>query len=238
MNRLGTLHLIPVSLGEAPLERWLPAETQAIAQNLEIYIAENAKTARAFLKQVEVVRPIQDILIHTLDKRGTPTATLATWLQPLTQGQDIGLVSEAGCPAVADPGAAVVQQAHRLLAPVRAHVGPSSILLSLMASGLSGQNFAFHGYPPVKADARAKQLREWEQYSKRTRQTQIFIETPYRNEALFAALLQELQPQTQLCIARALTTDEEWVRSQTVAQWRKQAAPNFAKHPCIFLFQA
>ncbi|MDQ8031861.1 SAM-dependent methyltransferase [Bordetella genomosp. 1] len=233
----GALHLIPVGLGEAPVSRWLPADVRALASRLTIYIAENAKTARAFLKLVGTERPLQEITIHTLSDK-VDARQLEAWLEPLSQGQDIGLVSEAGCPAVADPGAKVVAAAHRLGLPVRPWVGPSSILLGLMASGLDGQRFAFHGYAPVDPGERAKQLRAWEQHSARHDQTQMLIETPYRNGAMFATLLAALRPDTRVCVARALTTDQEWVMTRTVAQWKQSPAPELDKQPTLFLFLA
>ncbi|MCQ9616894.1 SAM-dependent methyltransferase [Paenalcaligenes niemegkensis] len=238
MSTTAYLHLIPVSLGEADLGLWLPASVQAKAQSLDTYIAENAKTARAFLKQTGTLKPLQEITIHTLDKQGTAPQKIREWLSPIRDGGEIGLVSEAGCPAVADPGAAVVAIAHELNIQVMPHVGPSSILLSLMASGLDGQQFAFHGYPPVKDPERSKTLKEWEAHSKKQRQTQIFIETPYRNSAIFAALLQNLNKNTKLCVARSLTTADQWVRTLSVDQWIKQPAPELSKQPTIFLFQA
>lgn len=234
----GQLHLIPVGLGDSPTQNWLPAQTQQLAQSLTTYIAENAKTARAFLKQIETTTPIQEITIHVLDKHGTSAQQIREWLQPLKDGTSIGLVSEAGCPAVADPGAAVVAAAHAMNIEVIPHVGPSSILLGLMASGLDGQQFAFHGYPPVNAAERTKTLKDWEANSRKHRQTQLFIETPYRNDAVFSALLSSLQPTTRLCIARALTTPEQWICTRTVAQWAKASPPEFHKLPTIFLFLA
>ncbi|GAB1578172.1 SAM-dependent methyltransferase [Bordetella petrii] len=233
----GALHLIPVGLGEAPPERWLPADARALAGSLDTYIAENAKTARAFLKQVGTTRPLQEITIHTLtDKTGA--GQIQQWLAPARQGRDIGLVSEAGCPAVADPGAAVVAAAHRLGVPVRPWVGPSSILLGLMASGLDGQRFAFHGYAPVDPAERARQLRAWEQLSARHHQTQLLIETPYRNAAMFAALLASLRGDTRLCVARSLTTADEWVRTHSIAEWKTRPAPELDKRPTLFLYLA
>jgi len=231
------LHLIPVGLGEAPVERWLPAEARALAGRVDVYIAENAKSARAFLKQVGTVRPLQEITIHTL-ARDTDAAQISQWLAPLRAGQDIGLVSEAGCPAVADPGAKVVAEAHRQGLAVRPWVGPSSILLGLMASGLDGQRFAFHGYAPVDPAERTRQLRAWEQHSARHDQTQMLIETPYRNVAMFQALLGALRGDTRLCVARALTTAQEWVRTRSVAEWQRQPAPELDKIPTLFLFLA
>jgi 16S rRNA (cytidine1402-2'-O)-methyltransferase len=233
----GVLHLIPVSLGDAPPERWLPAEARALAGQLDIYIAENAKTARAFLKAIGTVRPLQDIVIHTLDAK-TRAEDIKAWLAPVAAGGQIGLVSDAGCPAVADPGARVARAAHAMGITVKPWVGPSSILLGLMASGLDGQRFAFHGYAPVDAAERSKQLKEWEQLSGKLNQTQLFIETPYRNAAMFAALLDTLRPETLLCVARSLTTDEEWVQTHSIAAWKRKAAPELDKRPTLFLFLA
>lgn len=231
----GALHLIPVGLGEAAPERWLPAEVRALAGRLDTYIAENAKTARAFLKLVGTERPLQEITIHTLSDKADD-GQIQSWLQSARQGGEIGLVSEAGCPAVADPGAKVVAAAHRLGIAVRPWVGPSSILLGLMASGLDGQRFAFHGYAPVDAGERAKQLRAWEQHSARHDQTQLLIETPYRNAAMYATLLASLKGDTRLCVARSLTTSDEWVATHTIAEWKKLPAPQLDKLPTLFLF--
>jgi 16S rRNA (cytidine1402-2'-O)-methyltransferase len=229
--------LIPVGLGDASVSTWLPQAAREVASRLSVYIAENAKTARAFLKLVGTAAPLQDITIHTLDAK-TDAQQMRAWLKPLLQGGEIGLVSEAGCPAVADPGARVVALAHELGLHVVPWVGPSSILLSLMASGLDGQRFAFHGYAPVAPADRARQLRAWETASFQQQQTQILIETPYRNGAMFATLLEALKGNTRLCIARSLTTSEEWIQTHTIADWRRQAAPDLAKKPTIFLFLA
>ncbi|VGO09037.1 Tetrapyrrole methylase family protein [plant metagenome] len=233
----GTLHLIPVGLGDAPVDSWLPADARALAARLDTYIAENAKTARAFLKQVGAVRPIQEITIHTLEAR-TDISQLREWIKPLKAGAEIGLVSEAGCPAVADPGARLVELAHAGGHTVKPWVGPSSILLGLMASGLDGQRFAFHGYAPVNPEERARQLKTWEQQSARANQTQMLIETPYRNGAMFGTLLASLRGDTRLCIARSLTTPTEWIRTQTIAQWKQGPAPDLDKQATLFLFLA
>ena len=234
---LGVLHLIPVGLGEAPISAWLPPDAQILAGQLSTYIAENAKTARAFLKLTPLTRPLQEITIHELNPR-LDDATLQTWLAPLRSGVSIGLVSEAGCPAVADPGARAVAIAHQWGVAVRPWVGPSSILLGLMASGLDGQRFAFHGYAPVEAGERVKQLKAWELSSAKQHQTQMLIETPYRNQAMFTSLIEHLKGSTRLCLARALTTNDEWVRTLTVAQWKNQPMPQLDKFPTLFLFQA
>jgi len=233
----GTLHLIPVGLGEAPIDQWLPSQAQAQAGQLKTYIVENAKVARAFLKLMPLVHPLQDITLHELNAR-VDDAALESWLAPLKSGLDIGLISDAGCPAVADPGARAVAVAHRWGASVKPWVGPSSILLGLMASGLDGQRFAFHGYAPVEPAERAKQLKAWEQTSAKQKQTQLFIETPYRNQAMFTSLIEHLKGNTRLCIARSMTTQDEWVRTLPVSQWKNQQPPVLDKHPTLFLFQA
>lgn len=233
----GTLHLIPVGLSEAPIDSWLPSVVQDQAAGLSRYIAENAKTARAFLKLLKLERPIQEIDIQTLAAK-TDDQTIRQWLAPLRDNQSIGLVSEAGCPAVADPGARVVALAHDMGAAVKPWTGPSSIVLGLMASGLDGQHFAFHGYAPVKPDDRARQLKQWEQLSTRLSQTQILIETPYRNTAMFDSLLQTLNPKTRLCVACDVTGSNEWLRTRTIANWKNSPKPDLAGKPTLFLFQA
>ena len=237
MTTRGTLHLIPVGLGPAEPSGWLPADASAQAGRLDIYIAENAKSARAFLKQMPLARPLQDITIHELGPN-TDDATLRQWLEPLKKGAAIGLVSEAGCPAVADPGAKAVAIAHQWGMTVKPWVGPSSILLGLMASGLDGQRFAFHGYAPVDPGQRVKQLKSWEESSARHHQTQALIETPYRNQAMFASLTEHLKGNTLLCVARSLTTPDEWIRTMPVSQWRNQPRPELEKRPTLFLFLA
>lgn len=237
MTTRGTLHLIPVGLGQAETSGWLPAGVQAQASQLDTYIAENAKTARAFLKLMPLARPLQDITIHELGPK-TDESTLLQWLEPLRKGTDIGLVSEAGCPAVADPGAKAVAIAHQWGISVKPWVGPSSILLGLMASGLDGQRFAFHGYAPVDTGHRVKQLKSWEETSARHHQTQVLIETPYRNQAMFASLIEHLKGNTLLCVARSLTTPEEWIRTLPVSQWRTMPKPELDKRPTLFLFLA
>jgi 16S rRNA (cytidine1402-2'-O)-methyltransferase len=237
VTKTGSLHLIPVGLGDADVATWLPQTVREVASRLTVYIAENAKTARAFLKLVGTAAPLQEITIHTLEAK-TDAQQMRAWLQPLLQGGDVGLVSDAGCPAVADPGARVVALAHDMGLHVVPWVGPSSILLSLMASGLDGQRFAFHGYAPVAGADRARQLRSWETASLQQQQTQILIETPYRNDAMFATLLEALKGNTRLCIARSLTTTEEWIQTRSIADWRRQPAPDLAKKPTIFLFLA
>jgi 16S rRNA (cytidine1402-2'-O)-methyltransferase len=233
----GTLHLIPVGLGDSPINQWLPPLAQAQAGSLDIYIAESAKAARAFLKLTPLERALQEIVIHELNTR-VDDSTLESWLAPLKTGQDIGLVSDAGCPAVADPGARAVAIAHQWGITVKPWVGPSSILLGLMASGLDGQRFAFHGYAPVEPTERIKQLKSWEQISAKQKQSQLLIETPYRNQAMLTSLVEHLKGNTRLCIARSVTTADEWIKTLTIAQWKQQPSPMLDKHPTLFIFQA
>jgi 16S rRNA (cytidine1402-2'-O)-methyltransferase len=236
----GTLYLIPNTLGDgdaAALDAVLPATVRARAAVLSYYIGENAKTTRAFLKKVGTGRPIQEIEIRELNVN-TPAGEIDRLLAPLLGGTDAGLVSEAGCPAVADPGALLVRRAHERGVKVVPLVGPSSILLALMASGLNGQSFAFHGYLPVEAGERAKRLRELEQQSRKAKQTQIFIETPYRNKALLDTLLASCAPSTLICVAIDLTLPTETIVSRPASTWKKATAPDLHKRPAIFLLLA
>lgn len=237
MKPSGTLHLIPVSLGDSPTAVWMPSAVQALAGRLSVYIAENAKTARAFLKLVGTTTPLQEITIHTLSPK-TDAREIRQWLAFAAKGGEIGLVSEAGCPAVADPGAKVAAMAHEMGIRVAPWVGPSSILLALMASGLDGQRFAFHGYVPVDPTERAKRLRQLEAESRKQRQSQILIETPYRNDAMFTTLTQALHGRTRLCVASSLTTEDEWIRTYPVEHWKTLTPPSLNKKPTIFLFLA
>lgn len=237
----GTLYLIPTALTDALVaDRVLPREVIATTLSLSHFIAENAKTARAFLKALGVNRPLAELDIVELDKHANGanrTERLLPLIAPLLAGHDVGLVSEAGAPAVADPGADVVALAHQAGVSVVPLVGPSSLLLGLMASGLNGQKFAFHGYLPQDKAARAKAIQELERESRQRNMTQLFIETPYRNQALFADLLQSLSHTTRLCVATDLTGVGERVMMRNVSAWKKE---NFAleKLPTLFLFLA
>ena len=246
----GTLYLIPNTLGPteaAPhaLSHILPEQVQDIASRLDYFVAENAKTARAFLKLVAIdhplARPLQEIHIAELNVN-TPPQALAALLAPLLDGRDAGLVSEAGVPAVADPGADLVRLAHQHGVPVRPLVGPSSLLLAVMASGLNGQSFAFNGYLPTDAGQRTKRIQQLEQRSRSEKQTQLLIETPYRNGAMLEALVASCQPGTLVCVATDLSLPTETVRTQTAAKWKAQLAagkaPDFHKKPTVFLFLA
>ncbi len=236
-DKFGTLYLIPTHLAEPiAADAILPRDVLAIALRLEHYIAENAKTARAFLKGIGLARPLQEISIAELDKHA-PQNAIDALLTPLMAGHDVGLVSEAGAPAVADPGALIVATAHARGVRVAPMVGASSILLGLMGSGLNGQRFAFHGYLPQEKLARQKAIAEFERESRQKNMTQIFIETPYRNAPTFADLLTTLNEATQLCVAANLTASDERIQTTSVNSWRKRNA-SLEKVPTLFLFLA
>jgi 16S rRNA (cytidine1402-2'-O)-methyltransferase len=236
----GALYLVPNALGPGDLQAVLPASTSGVAARLDYFIGENAKSTRAFLKRVDAVmpltRPIQQIEVAILDV-STPEGALPALLAPILGGRDGGLVSEAGCPAIADPGATLVRLAHRHAIDVRPLVGPSSLVLALMASGLDGQRFAFNGYLPTDARQRIDAIRDAEKRSAHLHQTQVFIETPYRNQALFAALVEHCRPDTLLCVACDLTLDTQWVASKSAKAWRGVAV-DLQKRPTVFLLLA
>lgn len=232
----GTLYLLPGPMGGDTLTDILPATVIERLRTLEYLIAEHPKQARAFLKLAAPPRPIADIHIESI-AADTPQETLDRLLAPVVAGQDAGLVSDAGAPAVADPGARLVARAHTLGLRVAPMVGPSSILLALMASGLEGQRFAFHGYLPVEGPALQQRLIELERRSRRHRETQIFIETPYRNDRMLQALLAALAPDTRLCVATHLTITDQSIRTRTIAEWHA-SAHTIGKRPTVFLLLA
>jgi 16S rRNA (cytidine1402-2'-O)-methyltransferase len=236
MNK-GTLYLIPVPLGPSAIDAVLPTAVRDQAKQLKYFVAENAKSARAFLKSLPSDTPLQQIVIEELSEH-TPASTLPNLLAPLLAGQDAGLISEAGCPAVADPGANLVALAQRTGIRVVPMIGPSSILLALMGSGLSGQNFAFHGYLPAKEDERQKKLRELEKDSRQEKRTQIFIETPYRNRQMLETLVKTCADSTRVCVATDLSLDNESIVTRTPAEWRRQGLPEIDRRPTVFLLQA
>jgi 16S rRNA (cytidine1402-2'-O)-methyltransferase len=230
----GTLYLIPVALGESAWADYLPRSSRDIAAGLRHFVVENAKSARAELKRLEHPVPLRELAIEQLPEK--PAATdIEKLLAPLSAGHDLGLMSEAGCPGVADPGALLVRRAHELGCTVRPLVGPSSLLLALMASGLEGQRFAFHGYLPAREPERSRRIVELEAESRKFAQTQLFIETPYRNAALLDALLAACRPQTLLCVASDLTLATETVITRRVADWRKAQRPDLDRRPTVFL---
>lgn len=233
----GRLWLLPVSLGGNAWSIWLPSAAHEQACRITHFIAENAKTARAELKALEHPVPLREIAIEEIP-RPLQAADIERLLQPLLQGHDVAIVSEAGCPAVADPGALLVRRAHALAIPVKPLVGPSSLLLTLMASGLDGQQFAFQGYLPAREPERGKRIRELERESAQRKQTQLFIETPYRNAALYSALIECCQPGTLLCIASDLTLASEQIRTLRIADWRQQPPPELDRRPTVFALLA
>lgn len=233
----GSLFLVPASLGESKPDAVLPEEVQRIARSLRYFIVENAKSARAELRRIGITHTIRDIDIRELPREPSQ-ADLDTLLAPLFSGESAGLMSEAGVPAVADPGALLVHAAHSKGIRVVPLVGPSSLLLALMASGLNGQCFAFNGYLPVRDPGRSNRIAELEKESRRERRTQIFIETPYRNAGLLAALLETCRSDTRLCIASELTTNRESIATKTIGVWRTGPAPVLDKRPTVFLLLA
>ena len=227
------LYLIPNLLGETPVEQVLPAYNHEIIMGIRHFIVEDVRTARRFLKLVDRSIDIDQLTFYTLNKHTNPEE-VASMLKPLEEGSPMGVISEAGCPAVADPGADVVAIAQRKGLKVVPLVGPSSIILAVMGSGFNGQSFAFNGYLPIEPDERIKTLKKLEQRAYSENQTQLFIETPYRNAKMMADILKACRPQTRLCIAAGLTTKDEYIQTRTVKEWRGQL-PDLSKIPCIFL---
>ena len=233
----GRLYLVPNLLGVVAPEAVLPARTIAVARSLRCYIVENAKPARAFLKALEPGVPLREFRMVEVGE--SPLAPrCAELLAPARTGIDMGLLSDAGCPGIADPGAAVVAQAHREGIGVVPLVGPSAVLLALMASGMNGQAFAFHGYLPVSSEERAQAIRRIESDSQRNGYAQIFIETPYRNVTMLEALAATCNPATRICVAADLTTESESVATRTARDWRSADLRGYAKRPAIFVLQA
>jgi len=229
------LYLIPVELGDTPQERVLPAYNREVILGIRHFIVEEVRSARRFLKRVDRDINIDDLTFYPMGKHAD-AARFGEYLRPLEQGEPMGVISEAGCPAVADPGADLVAIAQRRGLQVVPLVGPSSMILAVMASGLNGQSFAFHGYLPIDPAERIKRLKVLELRAQQEHQTQLFIETPYRNQKLFETLCQTLRPQTRICVAAGITTEQEWIRTHTVAEWRHQQLPDLSKTPAIFLF--
>lgn len=227
------LYLLPVTLGDTPLGNVLPQYNSEVIAGIRHFIVEDVRSARRFLRKVDPQFDIDSSQFFELNKHTSPQ-DVAGFLKPLHDGRPMGVISEAGCPAVADPGADVVAIAQRKGFKVVPLVGPSSIILSVMASGFNGQSFAFNGYLPVKPDERIKTLRKLEQRIYNEDQTQLFIETPYRNGKMVEDILATCRPQTKLCIAANLTCEGEYARTRTVKEW-KGKVPDLSKIPCIFL---
>lgn len=228
-----TVYLIPVTLGETSIEQVLPTYNKEVILSINHFIVENVRSARRFLKKVEKSIDIDSLTFYELNKRTKPEE-LSNFLNPIANGHHVGVISEAGCPAIADPGADVVAIAQKKGYTVVPLVGPSSILLSLMASGFNGQSFAFIGYLPVDSGERAKKLKQLEQRINQEHQTQIFIETPYRNQKLVEDIIKHCNPSTKLCIAMDITCEGEFIKTLPVKDWTKQL-PDMDKRTCIFL---
>ena len=228
------LYLIPVTLGETPVSQVLPAYNHDVILGIRHFVVENVRSARRFLRLVDHEFPIDDSTFYEMGKHAQ-TDQFASYLKPLQQGFPVGVISEAGCPAVADPGAEVVAMAQHKGFRVIPLVGPSSMIMAVMASGLNGQSFAFNGYLPVDEADRAKKLKALESSAWNESQTQLLIETPYRNRKMFDTILRALRPQTRLCVAAGITTSDEYIRTHTVQEWKRIQLPDLSKIPAIFL---
>lgn len=228
------LYLLPVPIAENALHT-LPPYVIDLAQRLDVFIAERAKTARHFLKSIGPLKPLSEIQVTELPENGASAEAETAFLEAMRAGRDVGLLSEAGCPGVADPGAAIVALAHREGVRVVPLVGPSSLLLALMASGMNGQKFAFHGYLSPKRPELAKDLRRLEQAARQQQQTQLFIETPYRSQMVVEVALENLHPDTRFGVAQDLTGSAELVRALPVRDWKKRGRPELGKLPAVFM---
>jgi 16S rRNA (cytidine1402-2'-O)-methyltransferase len=233
MKNKGTLYMIPVTLGETAINRVIPELNNELINDIDIYIVENIKTARRFLKKAGILKPINELTFFELNKR-TQSTDLPTYLKPIAEGKNIGVLSEAGCPGVADPGADIVALAQQQKIKVVPLVGPSSILLALMASGFNGQSFCFNGYLPKDQKDRTRKLKELEKLAKIKQQTQLFIETPFRNSHVIEDIIKNCFSTTKLCIAIDITLQTEQIYTKTVEEW-KTTKINLHKRPCIFL---
>ncbi len=231
----GKLYLIPSTLGDiAPLEV-LPISIKRAIEDIDHYVVENEKSARRFIKKISPRKSQPNLKMHVLNKYTEPQE-IPSFLLPCLEGLDVGVLSEAGCPGIADPGAEVVRIAHEKNIQVIPLVGPSSILLAMMASGLNGQNFAFNGYLPIDASERKKEIKRLERLSIEKQQSQIFIETPYRNDKLFGELLRSLSINTKLCIASDITLPTEFILTRSIRDWKNNIV-ELHKRPTIFIIQ-
>ncbi|MDR1757398.1 MAG: SAM-dependent methyltransferase [Bacteroidales bacterium] len=233
MNKIAPLYLLPAPLAEADFSLLFPAFNGKIINEIDYYIVEESRTARRFLRAMNIAKPIANLTFFELNEHARGV-NLETYLAPCLQGHATALLSEAGTPCVADPGSKVVAIAHRLSIPVIPLIGPNSILLALMASGFNGQSFAFHGYLPVDRQKRETELRFYENLLKKNGQTQIFIETPYRNNHFLESILTTCSPDTRLCVACNLTSPEQVIRAQSISKWRNTKI-DLHKKPTIFL---
>ena len=232
----GHLYLIPVPIDQNARESVLLEKYQKIVEHLDYFVVENEKTARFYLGALDLHRPINQLHFEVLDQT-TTSEDITHYLTPLLEGFDIGLLSESGCPGVADPGSKMVALAHQKNIKVIPMTGPSSIILALMASGLNGQQFKFHGYLPSEKEDRIKKIISIENESNKYYETQIFIETPYRNQHIFNDLLDKLQDKTKLCIALDITSENEFILTKSIKYWKRETAPDLKNKPCVFLLQ-
>ena len=228
------LYLIPVSLGDTELSQVLPSYNASVVREIRHFVVEEIRTARRFLRKMDRDFPIDDCTFYDMGKHAQDHS-FAEPIRVLQSGTAVGVISEAGCPAVADPGAEVVAQAQRKGLRVVPLVGPNSMIMAVMGSGLCGQSFAFNGYLPVDDAERAKRLKALESRALSENQTQLFIETPFRNRKMFETLTRTLRPQTHMCIAAGITTTDEWIKTYTIAEWKKKTLPDLSKVPAIFL---
>ncbi len=228
------LYLLPVTLGDTEIDNVLPSYNREIIRQIKFFIVENVRSARRFLKKVDRDINIDELTFYLMDKH-TDAAKMASYLNPLEEGNAMGVISEAGCPAVADPGADVVAVAQRKNLRVIPMVGPSSIIMSVMGSGFNGQSFAFNGYLPIEPAERTKRIKQLETRAYTEDQTQLFIETPYRNHKMLEELLRTCKPSTRLCIASGITCAEEYIHTHTIAEWKKIKLHDLSKIPTIFL---
>ena len=233
MNKYGTLYLIPSLIAEDNANAVIPQGIIKLISGLDEFIVENERTARRFLKTIKYIKSLDSLILHTLNKH-TEFLEIPAYLNSLLNGKDIGLLSEAGCPCIADPGSEVVYLAHQHGINVKPLVGPSSILLALIASGFNGQNFTFNGYLPIDKNARIKKIKELENKAIREDQTQIFMETPFRNMSLLNDILNSCKPSTLLCIAADITSTNEFIQTKSISEW-KNNIPQLNKITAVFL---
>ncbi len=229
----GKLYLIPVTLGDSEIELVIPPEIIKITSKLKFFIVENIRTTRRFIRKIDKLKDINELTFFELNKYSNPN-NFSKYLAPALNGNDIGILSEVGNPAIADPGSEIVKIAHKKNINVVPLVGPSSILLALISSGMNGQKFVFNGYLPIQSDERIKKIKILENRSKREQQTEIFMETPYRNMKLLYDILQTCNKQTSLCIAADITLKNEFIKTKTIFEWKKNI-PQINKRPAIFL---
>jgi len=233
MNKRGTLYMIPITLGDTAVNKVIPALNNELINEIDVYVVENIKTARRFLKKAGIQKEISELTFFELNKR-THETELPTFLNPIAAGKNVGVLSEAGCPGIADPGADIVALAQQKKIKVVPLVGPSSILLALMASGFNGQSFCFNGYLPKDQKDRTRKIKELEKAAKNKQQTQLFIETPFRNTHVIEDIIKNCFSTTKLCIAIDITLPTEQIYTKTVEEW-KTTKINLQKRPCIFL---